>query len=180
MVAVDYGKIDDLLRSRGWSRRKLALSISVNPGSFAGSFRRHSRMNISYVWKIADCLFVPAKSLIDRSAYPTEAAYQADVKAVENGRSDHAVMVEDTQILQILHVLRNLNAAGLRKALSLVELLNEVPKLQKSPAEVMADQERKEADYLQMEREEERAQLALEYDADLKALEAGGTTEEGI
>lgn len=137
-------------------------------------------MKIDSLWKIADCLSVAAKPLIDRSAYPTEAAYQADVKAVENGRSDHAVMVEDTQILQILHVLRNLNAAGLRKALSLVELLNEIPKLQKSPAEVMADQERKEADYLQMEREEERAQLALEYDADLKALEAGGTTEEGI
>lgn len=180
MISVNYPALEAMMKVRDVSRRQLAITIGVPVNTLAGSFRRHTRMKIDTLWKIADRLSVSAVSLVDRSGYATEEAYQADVKAVENGRSDHDIMVEDTQILEILHVLRNLNAAGLRKALSLVELLNEVPKLQKSPAEVMADQERKEADYLQMEREEERAQLALEYDADLKALEAGGTTEEGI
>lgn len=171
MISVDYSMLDSLLQSRGISRRKLAIQTGLSVDSLSASFRRHSKMKIDSLWKIADCLSVSAKSLIDRSEYATDEEYQTDCEAVENGRSNHEIMVEDTQILEILHLLRNLNSSGLRRVFSLVELVNEAPKYKKTSSEVIADQARKEADYLQMEREADYAEIAADLEAERGAYQ---------
>ena len=127
MIAVNYQTLDDLLRVSGWSRRKLALSISVNPGSFAGSFRRHSRMKIDTVWKIADALSVYPTAFVDRDGYGSEDAYLADLKAVENGRPAYERLKEDARIDGLCSELRQLNGDGIQKALEYVLLLKKIP-----------------------------------------------------
>ena len=163
MIIVNYSMLDSLLQSRRMSRRQLAVNVGLSVDTLSASFRRHSRMKIDSVWKIADALSVSPASLVVRSGYATDEAYQADLKAVTNGRSDHDVMVEDTQILEILRLLRVLNASGLRQAVALSELLTKVPEYRKTQAELMADQERTEEAFsrrmLQAEREENEAEL---------------------
>lgn len=86
---------------------------------------------------------------------------------------DNHISAEDARILDILRLLRNLNTPGLQKALSMVELLNEVPRLQKTPTEKQADQWRTEDEFmqhmLQTEREERYAELNDGYQEQLQA-----------
>ena len=164
MVSVNYQALEEMMKVRDISRHKLAITIGIPVNTLAGSFRRHTRMKIDTLWKIADCISVPAADLIDRNRYPTEEAYQSDLKAVENGRPDHEIMVEDENIIEIIHRLRKLNLLGLRQMLSLIDLVSEVPKYQKSRAEQIADETRLEEEYLQKAHEEDLAELETEID----------------
>lgn len=127
MIAVNYQTLEGMMKVRDISRHKLAITIGVPVNTLAGSFRRHTRMKIETLWKIADALNVYATALVDRNGYPSEDTYWADLKAVENGRPAYELLKEDARIDGLCSELRQLNGDGIQKALEYVLLLKKIP-----------------------------------------------------
>lgn len=140
MIQIDYEALDKLLSTRGISRRQLASKIGVSADTLAGSFRRKSRLKIDLVWKIADCLGIGALQLLPKDS---EGKYDPDdYQRVRFGRTEYEAMVEDDTIRAIGEKLVLLNKSGIEQALSMITLLTEVPKYQKTEDEIAADQYR--------------------------------------
>lgn len=127
MIAVNYQTLEGMMKVRDISRRQLAIRIGMSADSLSASFRRHSRMKIETLWKIADALNVYAAALVDRNGYPSEDTYMADLKAVENGRPAYERLKEDARIDGLCSELRQLNGDGIQKALEYVLLLKKIP-----------------------------------------------------
>lgn len=142
MIEIDYDELDKLLANRGISRRQLAAMIGISPQTLAGSFRRKGRIKIYLVWKIADCLGIKAFQLLKKDS-DGNCDYD-DWERIHFGRTEYDVMVEDNTIRSIGEKLVLLNEAGINQALKLVSLLTEVPRYQKTEAELTADKERTE------------------------------------
>jgi DNA-binding Xre family transcriptional regulator len=59
-----YQKIDNILRERGMSRRKLALESGIPPSTFQSMMERQRGLTIESVYKISCTLKMQPKDLI--------------------------------------------------------------------------------------------------------------------
>lgn len=65
-----YDRIDELLKEKGWSRRRLAERAGINPATLATLFKRRTKNpKFEYIQKIARALDVSEKQILKEAGY---------------------------------------------------------------------------------------------------------------
>lgn len=134
MIHVDYDALERIIRIKGLSRRKLALSVGIDETQFASSFRRRSRMQPENVRSIAAVLEINPLYLLPKEENG-DYTYPADVKAIEEHEKAWSKMVKSFSVDSINELIASLNDEGLDKACELIALLAEIPRYKKKAGE---------------------------------------------
>lgn len=123
-----YDRIDELLKEKNISRRKLAIMAGVPPTTLQSAFSRKT-VNLSHdtIKKIADALGVPVADLAGWSYFDELYPGMADeVKLLEQISSRYG-----SEAPKLLDVYSHLNSEGKAKAFDAVSDLSLIPKYQK-------------------------------------------------
>ena len=131
MVSVDYDYVARWLEENKVNRRQLCTEIGLSESTLAASFRRKSKMQVIYVWRMADFMRISPAELLLKDA---DGRYsQEELELVKLGRARYEENVEDDAIDYVVSMMKDLNADGIQEARRLISLLREVPSLRKTP-----------------------------------------------
>ena len=137
MVHVNYVLIEDLLKEKHTSRRKMAIDLGISTDKLNASFIRRSRMKVEDLSKIADYLSVTEFDLLERDQWGN--VLPEDQEEISNGKTELQIFKEKSTIQMINIFLRHLNETGLNLALKHVKLLCEIDRLVKTDEELEAE-----------------------------------------
>lgn len=129
MVQVDYDLIVKWLEQENITIRKLCKDTNIPEGTIYASFKRKSKMQVAYVWRIADYMNMPPEWLLKRDESGLRNA--DDVQRVRFGRTEYEIETENENIKLIVGLLKGFNPGGLDEVGKMVGLLWEIPRLRK-------------------------------------------------
>ena len=147
---MNYDLVDSLLKSKGMSRRQLAIKCGITPGTMSTWFARHTKnIPFQHVQSIANMLQIPWYQVmgyeeVDEGLYarlPTvdEVNDNADVDIPVRDREGKYLYTASTTSGKLLSQneaaimipFRDLNDVGQKKAIDAVETLAKVPEYRK-------------------------------------------------
>ena len=129
MIPINYDLIDQWLKKNKITRRKLCSATGISESTLATAFKRKSKMQIAYVWRIADFMDVPPADLLLRDENGN--VDHDDWERVHFGRTEYEIATENDSLNLIIGLLKGLNHGGLEEAGRLIGLLWEIPRFHK-------------------------------------------------
>ena len=120
-------RIDNILKSRNMSRRKLAIQAGIAPSSLQSAMERNGTLSLDMLFPISDILNVSVQFLAEGA----DSSYASDeeLEEYEKSYSDYKPNKEKSIArIKITLALEKLNEEGHRKAVERVEELTEIPR----------------------------------------------------
>lgn len=134
MVTIDYQLIIEWMRKSHITRKALCEATKIPDGTLAAAFKRKSKMQIAYVWRIADFMNMPPEWLLKRDEHGLRNG--DDVQRVRFGRTEYEIEIENEKIADIVKMLKTFNAGGLEEVCKMIGLLWEIPRFRKEVNEL--------------------------------------------
>lgn len=148
---MDYELLDDILRDKGMSRRKLAQLAGISENTLSAAFRRRSKnFPIENVQKIASVLNIEWWKLMGWTEYghmvyglpvnsPEEIekiSYRIWGKPAQIVHYKDGIQIDDNTHMQLIkEEMEKLNDNGQQEAVRQVSLLTKIPEYQRKPEE---------------------------------------------
>lgn len=133
MVTIDYDIILNWMKEKNITRRQLCKNTGIPEGTFYSALQRKSKMQVAYVWQIADYMGVRPIELLSRDDNGN--VDQDEFERIQFGRTEYEISVENEKIQNIIGLLKGLNSGGLDEAGKMIGLLWEIPRFRKEANE---------------------------------------------
>ena len=104
MISINYDLIREWLKKKKITLRKMCEDTGMPEGTIYSSFKRESKMQVAYVWRIADYMDVRPFELLEHDENGN--VDPADYERVSFGRTDYEIEIENQSINDLVYVLR--------------------------------------------------------------------------
>lgn len=136
---MDFDRLDRILKSRGLSRRKLAIAVGILPGTMSTAFSRKSGLSSEDVLKIAEYLDISPYYLEgwaeDERAEDITAEQSFRLMGEDLETITRLAAYDDRQRQRLNAAFDKLNATGQHEAVKRVEELTEIPRYTRTDGE---------------------------------------------
>ena len=133
LVTIDYDIILDWMYKNHVTRRQLCKNTGIPEGTFYSAVKRKSKMQVAYVWLIADYMGIRPFELLLKDDNGNVDPDEFEI--IHFGRNEYEIAVENRKIQTIIGLLKGLNSGGLDEAGKMIGLLWEIPRLRKDANE---------------------------------------------